>query len=115
MIDRDGIDAILKQYEKHGWKLRRVLLSRELRERDPQIVDAEFEGAELRDAQIDAAWFSRSSRPGLTAWELRYLSTTGAYALLETFRDGTALDELEAVLGQTEAKLVEAVSRQKPN
>ena len=113
MIDRDGIASILDQYEKHGWKLRRVLLSRDLLKKDPEIVDA-FDGAEMQDAEIDAAWFSRSSRPGLTAWELRYLSTT-AYALLETISDGTATDELEAALNRTVERLIEAVSRQKPN
>jgi hypothetical protein len=113
MIDRDGIASILDQYEKHGWKLRRVLLSRDLLKKDPKIVEA-FDGAEMQDAEIDAAWFSRSSRPGLTAWELRYLSTT-PYALLETIRDGTATDELEAGLNRTVERLIEAVSRQKPN
>ena len=87
---------------------------RDLREKDPQIADAVFDGVEPREAEIDAAWFSRSSHPGLTAWELRHLSTT-PYALLETIRDGTEPDEVEAVLDQTEARLIEAVSRQRPN
>lgn len=114
MIERDGIVSILDQYEKHGWKLRRVLLSGDTGEADLQIANALFDGAELRDSEIDAAWFTRSSHPGLTAWELRHLSTT-PYALLETIRDGTPDNEIDAVLNRTEAKLIEAVSRRKPN
>jgi hypothetical protein len=68
----------------------------------------------MHDAEIDAAWFSRSSQPGLTTWELRHLSAT-PYALLETIRDGTALDDVEAALNRTEGRLLEAVSGRRPN
>jgi hypothetical protein len=113
MIDRQTFAAILDQYEKHGWKLRRVLLSSELRDIDPDTA-ALCSEADLQDAEIEAAWFSRSSRPGITAWELRHLSTT-PFAVLETIRDGTPADEVEEILGRTEAKLQEAVSRRRSN
>lgn len=114
MIDREAVASIIDQYERHGWKLRRVLLSGDLSEKDADITAAVFGNAERREADIDAAWFSRSSRPGVTAWELRHLSTT-PYALLETIRDGAAADEIEEALAGTEARLQEALTRRRSN
>ncbi len=114
MIDRSGIASMLDQYEKHGWELRRVLLSSELREKDPGIAAAFFSEVELLDAEIDGAWFSRSSRQGSTAWELRHLSTS-PYALVETIRDDATADEIEEILERTEERLKDALSRRRSN
>lgn len=108
MIDPDSVRQILAQYEKHGWKLRRVLLSREMRDLTAE-ASRPFKEAEVRPADIDALWFSRSSRPGLTAWEIRHLSTN-PYALVTAVAEGASEEEMEAVLAETEAKLKDAVN-----
>ena len=109
MIDADSVRQILAQYEKHGWVLRRVLLSGSLR---PSLLDSAgslFGDAEVRPAEIDALWFSRSSRPGVTAWEIRHLSNH-PYALVTSVRDEFSPEEAGSVLADTEAKLAAAVS-----
>lgn len=105
MIDRAAIEQILAQYKKHGWKLRRVLLSERFRENLPDASDV-FDGAEILAAELDGLWFSRSSRPGLTAWELRHLAET-PYALVETIEDGLDEAEAESFLKLLETKMIQ--------
>jgi hypothetical protein len=112
MIDRQGIDQILSQYSKHGWELRRVLLSERLLNAAPDITGA-FEDIEIKPSELDGLWFSRSSRPGLTAWELRHLSRT-PYALVENISDDSAEAETELALKQTETKMIEAIGKRSP-
>ena len=107
MIDRPAIEQILAQYKKHGWRLRRVLMSNELASRlgDPAAV---FEDAQVLDSNLDAAWFSRSSRPGMTAWELRYLGPM-PYALVEGLSEDLDPEEAEARLLDVEERMRAAV------
>lgn len=86
MIDKNQIQDIIGLYAKHGWKLRRVLLSDALKKNLGAAAGTTFEGAEVRDSDIDAAWFARSSRPGDETWELRRLSSD-AFAVCEVFSE----------------------------
>lgn len=107
MIGREQIEQIIAQYSKHGWKLRRVLLSGRLM---PLSGTAEMFGdAEILSSELDAAWFTRSSRPGITAWELRRLSTA-PYALVVNITEGTPADEFEQLLKGVETKMIQTVS-----
>ncbi len=83
MITGKQIQDILSLYQKHGWKLRRVLLSKQLKASLAETVQTVFK-AEIVEAEIDAVWFSRASGKESEAWELRRLSET-PYALLEVF------------------------------
>jgi hypothetical protein len=109
MIDRQGVEQILAQYAKHGWGLRRVLLSERLRNSSPDIAGA-FDGVEIKLSDLDGLWFSRSSRPGITAWELRHLSRT-PYALVENIPDDADQAETELALKRTETKMIEAIGK----
>ena len=81
MITDEEITAIFSLYAKHGWNLRRVLLSQQLKNQ----LSAETHGvAEIYDSEINAAWFSRASENGGEAWELRLLNQN-PYALVEIF------------------------------
>lgn len=102
----EQISEILAQYKKHGWSLRRVLLSDTLKKSLTQKDSAMFETAEIVLSEIDAAWFSRPSKSG-EAWELRRLSEN-PYALFENFSDedeeevrAEAKHEIEQRLAQT--------------
>lgn len=86
MIDKDQINEIVGLYAKHGWNLRRVLLSEALRKRIESATPELFGDAEVRDSDIDGAWFARSSRPGDETWELRRLSPD-AFAVCEVFSE----------------------------
>jgi hypothetical protein len=84
MINAGQIAEILALYKKHGWNLRRVLLSDELRKNLTDSLETLFGAAEVEAAEIDAAWFSRASKATQEAWELRRLSAA-PFALVEIF------------------------------
>lgn len=103
MIDRAGIELIMEQYRKHGWNLRRVLLSESLRRQIGDVVGL-FGKAEILNSELDAAWFSRSSRPETTAWELRHLAET-PYAIVAGIPEHAESSEAETALRDAEAKM----------
>jgi len=102
MIDAAAVGEILAQYDKHGWKLRRALLSP-----DSKSVFSNFDAdVELVDSDFDALWFSRRSKPESEAWELRRL-TVLPFALVTVVQTNAGSDELEASLAQIESDMRE--------
>jgi hypothetical protein len=75
---------IIDTYQRHGWKLRRVLLRPETRAGLNESPQGLFKDALLVDSDFDALWFSRPSHAGREAWELRHVAKQ-AYALFEAF------------------------------
>ncbi len=84
MINAAQIQAILTQYKKHGWTLRRVLLCPSTQEILQDSLKTLFDGTPVVFSETDAAWFSRASTGGNEAWELRRLSDA-PFALVEVF------------------------------
>ena len=108
MIDSASISEILEVYAKHGWILRRVLLSASIRRSlSSDLIDL-FGEASLHDSDLDAAWFSRATKNDGIAWEIRHLSVA-PFALLVVVRDET--NELEDALRETERHLRESVTK----
>ncbi len=102
MIDSGAVREIRKQYEKHGWTLRRVLLSG-ARENYSSLENL-FGGAPVVSSDMDALWFSRASANGGEAWELRRLS--GApFAQIIVFGADTNEAERERARRETESKI----------
>ena len=95
MIDAAAVGEILAQYEKHGWVLRRALLSSEGRLRFAEILGA----VEITISDFNALWFSRKSKPESEAWELRRL-TNLPFALVAVVPTDAGTDELESTLAQ---------------
>lgn len=108
MIDGAAIEQIVAQYEKHGWRLRRVLISGGNSEAGERF-EGLLQDVDPQPADLDGLWFSRSSRPGLTAWELRHLSTT-PYALVENISDEASDEEREEALKRTEIRMMQALT-----
>lgn len=108
MIKTAEISDILSTYEKYGWQLRRVLLTKELKE----SIDGTdlFGKMELFDSDIDAAWFSRPPTGKSVAWEIRHLSAL-PYALLEQIDESSS--DSEEKLRAVELRLHDAVSRRR--
>src|SRR5687768_15510964 len=105
MINGQQIAEILSLYKKHGWNLRRVLLSERLKESlAGSPLEQLFGATEIRASEIDAVWFSRPSRDNQEAWELRRLSET-PYALMEMFDEDDDEEIREESLSETEARL----------
>lgn len=104
MMTATQIAQILSLYQKHGWILRRVLLSDALKTSLAGSLEKLFGGAEIRDSEIDAAWFSRQSKADQEAWELRRLSET-PFALFETFDADDDQEIRDDALGEIEARM----------
>ncbi len=83
-MSAEQIREILAQYKKHGWNLRRVLLSARTKESLAEMLNSLFGETEILSSETDAIWFSRASGKSGEAWELRRLSET-PYALFEVF------------------------------
>ncbi len=108
MISEEAIRDIIATYSKHGWVLRRVLLSKSSVVR---MTPGRFFGeVPVIEAAIDAAWFSRPPRSGGVAWELRYLGAT-SFALVENVDE--ASPNFEDVLDDVVERLITAISERK--
>jgi hypothetical protein len=102
MIDAGAVRELIETYKKHGWILRRVLLSDALSlalETDKRSL---FGDVPILGSDLDAAWFSRPPKPGGVAWEIRYLGDI-PYALLENVDEENP--EFESKLTEVEGRL----------
>jgi len=106
MIDIEGVTDIIATYKKHGWILRRVLLSARTKAKIGGSID--LHDVRVADySEIDAAWFSRPPKPGGIAWEIRYLGDP-PFALLETIDESDPA--LEDKLRDVEGRLRQSIS-----
>ena len=86
---------IIAMYERHGWTLKRALLTSETR---AAIDDNILNNAAIVNSDFDALWFARTSHADREAWELRLLAEQ-QYALFEAFEaDESEEDREEARL-----------------
>ncbi len=100
------IKEIIATYQRHGWKLRRVLL------RPATCTEFNHQARELLkearfvDAEFDALWFARPSHQGREAWELRLLAQQ-PYALFEAFEPDESEKEREEARREMENRMRE--------
>jgi len=80
----DRLFEIVTTYEKHGWKLRSVLMTAETSAAGADRDMTRIAATPIEASTIDAIWFSRASHDKREAWELRLVADT-PYALFETF------------------------------
>ena len=107
MISHGQIQAILAQYKKHGWNLRRVLLSSETKGNLPASL---FGNALIVASNVNALWFSRPSFEERETWELRALSNV-PFALVEVFEIDDEEEVREEVRCEMETRLAELASK----
>src|SRR6188768_4307926 len=108
MIDLESVREIAATYTKHGWLLRRVLLTTRSAKTLRASLESEFDNITISDSTIDAAWFSRPQKPGGVAWELRYLGMS-QFALVEHANEDS--DDFEDVLSEVEDRLMSAIAK----
>jgi len=107
----EQIREILATYSKHGWRLKRLLLTREARALlNESEQDIFADAPEVEDSPINALWFARPSHAGREAWELRLVAET-PYALFETFEADEEEEEREEVRREMEARMREHAAR----
>src|SRR3981081_258801 len=97
---------IIATYRKHGWQLRRALMTSETRAEADKRADILFENVRIDEAPVDALWFSRASHKNREAWELRLVADV-PYALFETFAADQAEEARENVRREMEARMRE--------
>ena len=96
-------------YRRYGWHLHSILLRPETRaEIDAHAAPDEmllFEGAPVRLAGYDGAWFTRQSgAPNRDAWELRLIAES-PYALFEVFEPDEPEEDRADVRREMEARM----------
>ena len=107
MIDEKQIQAILEQYTKHGWSLRRVLLSAET---EKNIAPEIFGQTEIVSFELDALWFSRDANHERETWELRSLSAV-PFALVEVFEADDEDEVREEARQEMQTQMLERASK----
>jgi hypothetical protein len=107
MNSRELATEIIATYERHGWKLRRVLLRPETR---AEIESQTFSDATIVDSDFDALWFARPSHEKREAWELRLLAEH-RYALFEAFAADDSEEDREDARHEMENRMREQASR----
>jgi hypothetical protein len=112
MKPSDLIKQTIGTYQKHGWQLRRVLLrpetSAEL-DAEPDFDSLPLSASQVKEALIDALWFSRASHERREAWELRLLAEN-PFALFETFEEDETEEQREEMRCEMEARLRDHLS-----
>lgn len=95
MTDPATVGEIIKQYEKHGWTLRRALLSDDSR----LAMSDSLGGIDIVSSDLEALWFSRRSKPETESWELRRV-TGSPFALVAVIPSNASEEEVESALAQ---------------
>ncbi len=100
----NGVEIVetIEQYSKHGWSLRRVLLSSPTGDR--------IDGVMVEKGAFDGLWFSRVSRPGTETWELRRLGGT-PYALVTVISDDDDEQTRQEAFAALEKKMLATLTR----
>jgi hypothetical protein len=102
-MNQDLAREIQATYEKHGWRLRRILASLPAPAQREEMAQA-FPGIPITDAEIDALWFARPSHAGREAWEIRLVAEP-AYALFEAFESDEGEEDREDARREMEHKV----------
>jgi hypothetical protein len=107
MKPSDLIKQTVGTYRKYGWQLRCVLLRAETSaelQAEPGFDSLLLGAAQVKEALIDALWFSRASHERREAWELRLLAED-PFALFETFEEDETEEQREEMRWEMEARL----------
>ena len=116
MVERGSMDQIerlleiVTTYRKHGWSLKRLLMTAETRASGAELEQTLFADAEIELSPIDALWFYRPSHEQREAWELRLVGDT-PYALFETFESDESEEQRAEFRLEMEARMREHVMR----
>ena len=110
MDKRDQFAEVIGAYRRHGWELRRALVTAETLAETSEGPTALFPNVAVHEAPIDALWFSRPSQKNREAWELRLVAET-PYALFEAFEPDETEEQREEVRREMEARMREYAAK----
>ena len=106
MIDAQTVNDLVFQYEKHGWKLERVLLTSDLFIK--LDLAEKYGSAVVHLSKIDAVWFSRPNGDKMS-WEIRRLASS-PFALVRFVPAGASTSECEAILQSAETEIANSLA-----
>jgi hypothetical protein len=105
----DLFKEIIATYQRHGWELKRVLITAATRTNLKEAEAGLFsEEAVLTEAEFDALWFARPSQGNREAWELRHVAEQ-PYALFAAFEADETEEEREEARLEMEHQMREQV------
>lgn len=99
----EELAAIVEQYEKHAWTLRRVLVPLSSIEIARKFT-ADRQEARIIENEHAAIWFSRRSITECESWELRRIAPP-AYAVVEVIPDDSPQEAKDELLSRAEARM----------
>ncbi len=111
MITREELGEILKQYDKHGWEIGRVLVSEDLK--PVLLAHSGMKRLTVSDSDIDAIWFRRDRPDGDVSWEIRHLSSS-PFALCESFPPDASPGQIEVAKRTMEDRIRERAYKRAP-
>ena len=100
MNNADLFGELVATYRKHGWELRSALLQPGTFAEIQSLIGE----LPVKEADVDALWFSRPSHQNREAWELRLLAQT-QYALFEAFEPDETDEQRDEARMEMEARL----------
>lgn len=110
MSQLERFKETITSYQKHGWKMCRVLMCEQTSRELNGSSEGQFEDVVPEPSQVDAIWFTRPSHAGREAWELRLIDDT-PYALFETFEKDCDEEVREETLREMQVRLTEYAIR----
>jgi hypothetical protein len=106
----DQFGEVIGAYRRHGWELRRAIVTSASRAAIDDRAEKLFGDAMINEGPCDALWFSRASAKDREAWELRLVAET-PYALFEAFEADETEEQREDVRQEMEARLREYTTK----
>ena len=106
----DQFAEVIAAYRRHGWQVRRALMTAVTLAETSEDRQALFENLPVDETLIDALWFSRPSQRNREAWELRLIAET-PYALFEAFEPDETEVQREEVRREMEARMREYTAK----
>ena len=110
MSKYDQFAEVIGSYRRHGWELRRAIVTAASGVEIANRRESLFGDAIVNEGRCDALWFSRPSVKDREAWELRLVAET-PYALFEAFEADETDEQREEVRLEMEARLREYATK----
>lgn len=104
------IREIIATYDRHGWRLHRVLLQPATRAGLERRSQELFGNARVQEFDFDALWFKRASHAKREAWELRLIAEQ-PYALFEAFEADEPEEERQEAMHEMENRMREYITK----
>lgn len=110
MIGVSNVSDLVAQYEKHGWQLQRILLTRDLFTKLQSALAEDYRSTVVALSDVDALWFSRPNGNQIS-WEIRRL-TGPPFALVRFVPINATEFELEEILRAAEIEIDDSLRSQ---